>query len=87
VRAGIAAAAETLFDFQLARVESAFGCPVRDRYGSNEFAAIAHACSQGRIHVASDRVRLDLVREDGSPAARRRAGRSDASSSPISTGA
>ena len=69
VRAGVAAAAEPLFDFQRARIEQAFGAPVRDRYGSNEFAAIAHHCREGALHVASDRVRVDLVREDGSPAA------------------
>jgi phenylacetate-CoA ligase len=75
VRAGIAAAAEPLFDFQREHVERAFGCPVRDRYGSNEFAAIAHACREGGIHVASDRVRVDLVGEDGAPVRRGEVGR------------
>lgn len=75
VRAGVAAAAEPLFDFQRPLVERAFGAPVRDRYGSNEFAAIAHGCREGALHVAIDRVRIDLVREDGSPAAQGEMGR------------
>ena len=68
IRAGVAAAAEPIFDFQRPLVEAAFGAPLFDRYGCNEFSAIAHQCRAGGLHVAVDRVRLDVVREDGTPA-------------------
>ena len=69
VRRAVVAAAEPIFDFQRPAIAAAFGAPVRERYGCNEFSGIAHECRQGRLHVATDRVRLDLVREDGSPVA------------------
>ncbi|HVH04376.1 MAG TPA: hypothetical protein VNE71_00070, partial [Myxococcota bacterium] len=75
IRAGVAAAAEPIFDFQRPAIERAFGAPLFDRYGCNEFSAIAHACRAGRLHVGIDRVRIDLVREDGSPAAHGEIGR------------
>jgi len=69
VRSGVVAAAEPLFDFQRAPLERAFGAPVRERYGCNEHALLAQECDRGGLHVATDRVRLEIVREDGSPAA------------------
>jgi phenylacetate-CoA ligase len=59
------AAAEPIFDFQRALVEQAFGAPVRERYGCNEHALLAQECAQGGMHVATDRVHLEIVREDG----------------------
>ena len=40
------------------------GKPVFNRYGSREFGAIAHECSQGRMHIISDRVHLELLKDD-----------------------
>ena len=68
VSAGVIAAAEPIFDFQRAPIERAFGAPVRERYGCNEFSLIAQECREGSLHVATDRVLLEIVREDGSPA-------------------
>ena len=69
VRTAVIAAAEPVFDFQHAAIARAFGAPVRERYGCNEFSCLAHACAQGRMHVCSDRVKLEIVREDGTAAA------------------
>ena len=69
VRAGVVAAAEPIFDFQRPLVERGVRRAALDRYGCNEFSAIAHGCRAGGLHVAIDRVRLDVVREDGTPAA------------------
>lgn len=69
VRRGVAAAAEPIFDFQKPSIEQAFGAPVRERYGCNEFASVAHECAAGSLHVATDRVLFEIVRDDGKPAA------------------
>lgn len=66
---GVAAAAEPIFDFQRPAIERCFGAPVIERYGCNEFASIAHECAAGSLHVAIDRVLLEIVRDDGEPAA------------------
>ena len=62
---GVVPAAEPIFDFQRANLERRFGAPVRERYGCNEFSLIAHQCTSGSMHVATDRVRLELIGPDG----------------------
>ncbi len=42
---------ESLLAFQREGIERAFGAPVRDRYGSSEFAASMTACPEDRLHV------------------------------------
>jgi phenylacetate-CoA ligase len=68
VRAAVVAAAEPIFDFQRPAIAAAFGAPVRERYGCNEFSGLAHECAEGGLHVFSDRVHLEIVRDDGSAA-------------------
>jgi glycosyltransferase involved in cell wall biosynthesis/phenylacetate-coenzyme A ligase PaaK-like adenylate-forming protein len=69
VRAGVIPAAEPIFDFQRGPVERVFGAPVRERYGCNEFSLIAQECPRGSLHVATDRVHLEIVGPDGKPVA------------------
>lgn len=42
---------ESLLAFQRDAIETAFGAPVRDRYGTSEFAVSMTGCAQNRLHV------------------------------------
>lgn len=64
----VVASAEILHPPQRGRIERFFGAPVYERYGCNEFAAIAHQCRQGGFHVNTDRVVLEVLKSDGGPA-------------------
>ena len=60
---------ERLFPNQRETVESIFGAPVFDRYGSREFANVAHECGEHKgVHVFSDLFYVEVVTEDGRPA-------------------
>jgi phenylacetate-CoA ligase len=51
-------------------IESAFSCPVYERYGSWDVGVIAHQCPEERgFHVAAESMIVEVVREDGHPAA------------------
>jgi phenylacetate-CoA ligase len=63
----VVAAAEILYPAQRRRIERFFGAPVYERYGSNEFGALAHQCRQGSLHVIADRVVFEILRPDGTP--------------------
>ncbi len=65
----IVSSAETLHDWQKEIIERAFECPVYNRYGSREFGVVAQECSERRgLHVNSERVLLEVLRQDGSAA-------------------
>lgn len=64
----VVAAAEILYPAQRRRIERFFSAPVYERYGCNEFASIAQQCRGGALHINSDRVVLEVLRADGSPA-------------------
>jgi len=49
--AGVFTSSESLLAFQRATIEEAFGAPVRDRYGTSEFAVSMTACAENRLHV------------------------------------
>ena len=53
--------AEWLSPVARERIESAFGCPVRDTYAASEFMGIAFDCGHGRMHVNADWVILEPV--------------------------
>jgi phenylacetate-CoA ligase len=60
---------ERTFPHQREIMESVFGCPVFDRYGSREFACVAHECAVHRgLHVFSDLFFVEVVHETGRPA-------------------
>lgn len=60
---------ETLLDHQRTAIEQAFGCPVFDQYGSAEMAACITQCEHGRYHVNPEYGIVEVIREDGLPAA------------------
>jgi phenylacetate-CoA ligase len=60
--------AETLYPAQERRLATFFGAPIFQRYGCNEFNAIAHSCRKGSLHVNSDRLVVEILRADGVPA-------------------
>ena len=59
---GVYSTAEVLHDWQREAMESAFGCPVFNQYGSREVPNIALQC---RLHVFTDLVALESVQRDG----------------------
>lgn len=61
----VRSAAETLSPETRARVEEAFGCPVRDVYGSRESPALAAECKKGGFHVLSHGRLVELVDDAG----------------------
>jgi phenylacetate-CoA ligase len=50
-------------------IEATVGGALRQRYGSSEVGLAAHECPEGRLHVAAEGVIVEVVRDDGSPAA------------------
>ncbi len=49
--AAVFTSSESLLAFQRSTIEAAFGAPVRDRYGTSEFAVSMTECPAGRLHV------------------------------------
>lgn len=57
--------AETLFDPMRKTIESAFGCPVFDFYGSREVGAIAAECEEHcGYHITAENVVVEFLREN-----------------------
>jgi phenylacetate-CoA ligase len=63
----IVTSAETLFDRQRALFEKVFRCPVRDQYGSAEFALFISQCEAGSYHVHPEYGHVEILR-NGEPA-------------------
>ena len=63
----VRSAAESLFPDRRARIEEAFGVPVRDVYGSRESAGLAAQCTAGGFHVMAHAKVIELVDEAGRP--------------------
>jgi phenylacetate-CoA ligase len=59
---------ETLFEWQRTAIEQAFGCPVRDYYGSAEAVIFAAQCSQGQYHVNPLLGIAEVLDPSGTPA-------------------
>lgn len=53
--------AETLLPAQRERFEAAFGCRVRDYYGSNEIGGIAFECERGTRHITAEHVFVEAA--------------------------
>jgi len=60
---------ENLSPAQRLRLESTFGCAVRNSYGASEFMSIAWECAQQRLHVNADWVILEPVDAHWQPVA------------------
>lgn len=67
-------ACETLYDFKREELRRFFGCPIASEYGSSETGIIAFECSEGRLHVFTDNVFLEVLDSSGRPAAPGEAG-------------
>lgn len=58
---------EVLYADQREVIESAFGCPVANEYGGRESGFIARECPEGRMHISSEDIIVELVDENGRP--------------------
>ncbi len=68
--ASVITAAEALFEHQRSEIEAAFHAPVFHSYGSREFMLIAMECEQHEgLHISAENLLVEVLREDGSPAA------------------
>ena len=66
---GIVTTAETLFPEQRHAIEDAFGCSVFNRYASSEVGVIAAECTAHEgMHIMTENVYVEILREDGTPA-------------------
>jgi len=61
----IVTSAETLFPHQRACIESTFGVPIFDQYGSAEMCIFVAQCIKGSYHVYSDYSIVEFINEDG----------------------
>ena len=52
---------EQLTDEQRTRIRGAFGCALRNNYGSSEFFSMAWECAHGRLHLNDDWLILEPV--------------------------
>ena len=60
---------EKLFPQQREIIEEVFTCPVFDRYGSREFASIAHECEEHKgLHIFTDLCFVEVIHDSGRPA-------------------
>ena len=64
---GIISSAETLYPEQRQQINRALDCKVYNRYGSRETGPIACECQFGHLHVNSDYVFLEIIK-NGVPA-------------------
>jgi phenylacetate-CoA ligase len=65
---GIVSSAERLTAEMRIRIQSAFGCPVLDRYGSREVGLIASECGSGAgLHINADNLLVEVLNK-GRPA-------------------
>ncbi len=60
----ISAGAESLSVYQKQVIAKVFQCPVAISYGSMEGGSIAAECPRGSLHITSDNVFLELVKND-----------------------
>ncbi len=63
----VRSAAEALSPDARGRIEAAFGCPVRDFYGSRESPSIAAECAAGSLHVLAHGKVVEIVDDAGGP--------------------
>ncbi len=59
------ATGETLYPDQRKIIETAFGAPVANGYGSRDAGFIAHQCAQGSLHVSAEHIVVELIDANG----------------------
>jgi phenylacetate-CoA ligase len=73
---GIESISHQLTPEMRARIEAAFGVPVHENYGLNEFGLVATRCPEGgRFHIHSELCLVEIIDEQGEPCPPGRAGR------------
>lgn len=63
---GVISTCMVLHDFERKTIEQVFGCRVTNRYGCEEVSLIACECPEGNMHLNSDTLLVEFVR-DGQP--------------------
>lgn len=56
---------ETLLKSDKQKIIDVFGCKVVEEYGAAESSIIAHECSEGNFHIASESLMLECVDDSG----------------------
>jgi phenylacetate-CoA ligase len=64
---GVCSTSEVLYPYQRQMMEKLFGCPVMNEYGCVEVGIIAFECPEGGMHLCSENVLVEFVK-DGEPA-------------------
>lgn len=59
---------ESLSHEQRQRIERVFGALIQNEYGCSEAGPLAYECPEGKLHVMTESVVLEIVDDDGSPA-------------------
>lgn len=62
---GIVTTSEPLMDETKKFIESVFNCRVINDYGSGEVGPIAYSCPDGRLHLMSDNLLIEIVNKKG----------------------
>jgi len=55
---------EMIFDWQRKIIKQAFGCPVVNEYGCTEVGIIAIECPMGGMHIMSDALFVEFIKND-----------------------
>jgi len=55
---------EMIFDWQREIIKQAFGCPVVNEYGCTEVGIIAIECPMGGMHIMSDALFVEFIKND-----------------------
>jgi phenylacetate-CoA ligase len=58
---------EILWPHQREIITEALHCPVADGYGGRDSGFISHECPQGRMHILSDAIIVEVVDSEGRP--------------------
>ena len=66
---GIVTTAEPLSLGQKELLESVFGAPVQNEYGCGEVGPVAYSCEQGKLHIMSENVVVEILTARGKQAA------------------
>lgn len=56
---------ETLYPEQRGAIETVFGAPVANGYGSRDAGFIAHQCPAGGLHLSAEHIIVELIDEKG----------------------
>jgi len=61
----IVTSSETLYDHDREFIETVFGCPVFNRYGSREFGNLAHECDHHQgLHIYTEHAYVECLRNN-----------------------